>query len=226
MLKDTNSFSTRFKYLSFVIKLVKYFFITNLLAAFCFIVLLFFCRLWILHWLGGNLIVETKDLKPSDAIIVFSGSPLDRGNEAAKLWKRHFSETIICTGENIPNDFKVLGINLQECELTQSQLIRQGVDSSKIQLIRKGTSTFEEIDAIREYCQNKNLKNIILVSSNFHTRRINKYIRPKLEDIGVTVQIHGAPASNFEEELWWTKEDGMIFVNNEYMKLLYYWLKY
>lgn len=189
--------------------------------------ILFLLRVQLLLWVGNQLIAETPDLKPADAIIVFSGSPLDRGNEAAILWRRQLSSQIICTGENIPHDFKVLGINLPECELTRKQLIRQGVDSTKIQLLPKGTSTLEEIEAIRELCQTQKIKRVILVSSKFHTYRIKKYIQPKLATIGnIDIQIHGAPASNFQENSWWIDEDGLLFVNNEYVKLGYYWLKY
>ena len=191
-----------------------------------FLLGLFIWRNQLLLWVGNSLITETPNLKPAQAIVVFSGGPWDRGNEAAILWKQRLGDQIICTGENIPHDFKVLGINLPESELTRIQLIRQGVDSTKIQLIRRGTSTFEEIEVIREFCQIQKIQSIILVSSKFHTYRIKKYVQPKLEKIGVDVQIHGAPASNFPESSWWADEDGLLFVNNEYVKLLYYWIKY
>jgi hypothetical protein len=40
------------------------------------------------------------------------------------------------------------------------------------------------------------------------------------------VLLHGAPASSFQESSWWTSEEGLIMLNNEYVKLAYYHIKY
>jgi hypothetical protein len=55
---------------------------------------------------------------------------------------------------------------------------------------------------------------------------VNNVFRSLLEDAGIQVLIRGAPSSLYDESLWWESETGLIMVNNEYVKLGYYFLKY
>ena len=42
----------------------------------------------------------------------------------------------------------------------------------------------------------------------------------------IEVLLSGCSHSFYDENFWWESEEGMIMVNNEYMKLLYYYLNY
>jgi hypothetical protein len=66
----------------------------------------------------------------------------------------------------------------------------------------------------------------MVVSSLFHTRRIHEFFRLRLYFQGVEMVLRGAPESSFDENLWWKREPGLLFVNSEYIKMGYYWLKY
>jgi hypothetical protein len=50
--------------------------------------------------------------------------------------------------------------------------------------------------------------------------------RKRFEQAGIALCIAGAPSTTYNEKLWWAKENGLIMVNNEYIKLLYYWITY
>ena len=43
---------------------------------------------------------------------------------------------------------------------------------------------------------------------------------------GVEMVLRGVQDGGFERDNWWSSEPGLIFVNNEYIKMAYYWLKY
>ena len=88
------------------------------------------------------------------------------------------------------------------------------------------TATKEESEAILTYCKQHNYSKVIVLSSKFHTRRVGDVFKPLLEDEGIQVIVHGAPSSLYKEAEWWKYESGMIMVNNEYMKHIYYFLKY
>ena len=68
--------------------------------------------------------------------------------------------------------------------------------------------------------------NITIVSDKFHSRRIRNLFEDELNDLNVSFYIIGATNSRYSEDKWWEEERGMIMVNNEYMKALYYFLKY
>lgn len=176
--------------------------------------------------MAGNYLIHEDELQKSEAIFVLSGGPHDRANEAARLLEQNWAPYVICTGEQVPVLFKVIGETLDECDLTKISLLDAGVDSSKIVDIHIGSSTRAESHAILAYCKSKNMKRIIVVSDKFHTNRIDYAFRDLFEDEGIELVLRGAPSSAYREDLWWAEEAGLLMVNNEYVKLFYYFLKY
>lgn len=161
-----------------------------------------------------------------EVMFVLSGNAEDRGREAAKLYKEGWAERIVCTGEedaipvHWPDDWLSMG------EFTKYVIVTHGVDSNRIELIPNGTSTWEEHLAIVKYCKEQNLKKIMIVTSRFHTNRVRMVFDDPLEEAGIEWVLRGAVDSEFNESEWWEKEEGMIFVTNEYLKTIYYWWKY
>lgn len=174
----------------------------------------------------GNYLIQEDELQKSEVIFVLSGGPHDRANEAAKILKEGWAPYIVCTGEQVPLLFKVINETLDECDLTRISLLNAGVDSLQIEAIHIGSSTREESHAILTYCKAKQIKKIIVVSDKFHTNRIDYAFRDLFEDEGIELILRGAPSSGYDEDLWWAEEAGLLMVNNEYVKLFYYFLKY
>src|SRR5690606_37518846 len=131
-----------------------------------------------------------------------------------------------CTGENIPHDFKALGLDMPESEITLKNILDQNIPKEQTILLNLGTSTKEESEFILKFCHSRKIKTITVLSSKFHTRRIQKTFKKKFENEGITVLLRGAPSNSYDESAWWKSENGLIAVNNEYIKLLYYAVKY
>ena len=93
-------------------------------------------------------------------------------------------------------------------------------------MLEIGTSTKEESEAIANYCAENTLKRVILISDKFHTRRIRRVFEPLFDELETELIIHGTGSTRYDEAEWWKKEEGLIMVNNEYVKLLYYEFKY
>jgi len=199
--------------------------IISLLILLALIIVLFLFKNNILRGLGNFLICEDP-LQKSTYTFVLSGGPWDRGNEAVKIFKAGFTDTLVCTGENIPHDFKALGLEMFESEITEKNMLRHGVPQGNVILIKKGTSTQEESDIILEFCKSRNSKQAIIISTDFHTRRVTQVFKKKFADSGIEVIVHAAPSSNYDAQNWWKDENGLIALNNEYIKQLYYLLKY
>lgn len=174
----------------------------------------------------GTFLIKQDSLQKADALFVLSGSSFDRGSAAAKLFKQGYAPKIICTGGNRLKELKAINIDTMESDMTAAQILHQGIADSLVQIIHYGTSTREEADTIIGYCHQYGLSKIIVVSSALHTRRINSVLRKKLEEQHITLLLYGAPSSTFNELAWWQKEEGLIAVNNEWLKTIYYWIKY
>lgn len=189
------------------------------------LLLCFFFRYQILKGIGSFLIVHDT-LKPSVYAFVLSGGPWDRGTEAVHLCMRGYVDTLVCTGINIPHDFKALGLDMPECEITQQCILRQGIPASQVLLLRQGTSTQEESEVILDFCKRRSIKQIIVISTDFHTRRVAQVFKKKFRKEGIEVIVHAAFSTSYDAQRWWQSENGLIALNNEYLKQLYYLLKY
>lgn len=165
-------------------------------------------------------------MEPVPALFVLSGDAWDRGNEAALLYHEGLAEMLICTGENMPRLFLIANVDYLESELSRLHLLSLGVPDAKIRLLKKGTSTKEEADYILDYCKDNGITKAAVLSTKFHTRRIKRTFTAPFEEAGIQLIIHGAPSSGYDEDFWWKSESGLIFVNNEYIKIIYYWLKH
>lgn len=174
---------------------------------------------------GFTYLLITQDtLQKADAIIVLSGGSYDRGNKAAEIYKQGLAPIIICPGSNPAYEFRILNINITESEQAKINLIRLGIPDSAIVVINKGTSTYEEAQAIGAYLKNKHYKKVILLTSLYHTKRAKQVFR-KFIPKSVEIIICGAKSSRFDEYNWWQTEDGLIAMNNELIKKIYYILK-
>jgi len=174
----------------------------------------------------GNYLDDSEQPQPAQRIFVLGGGAYDRGHQAARLWYQGFAPKIICTGNYVSGTVKSLGLEYTEAQLTQLRIWGFDVDSTLVEAIDIGTSTMEESDFILDYCLENRLNKIILVSDKFHTHRIKNVFEDKFEDAGIQVIYSGAPSSRYKESEWWREEAGLIMVNNEYIKLCYYWWKY
>jgi uncharacterized SAM-binding protein YcdF (DUF218 family) len=204
-------------------KLKKIFFAFVALFAIGFVLLIF--KNNILRSFSNFLICEDP-IKKSAYTFVLSGGPWDRGNEASRIFHEGFTDTLICTGENVPHDFKALGLEMFESEITEKNMLNHGVPKENILLIKKGTSTQEESDIILEFCKNRKVKQAIVISTDFHTRRVTQVFKKKFSESGIDIMVHAAPSSLYDAQNWWADENGLIALNNEYIKQLYYLVKY
>ena len=179
----------------------------------------------ILRTTGEMLIVHDDEL-PCDAIYVLGGAPEERGREAAHLISRGMAPYMVVTGSNIPSVLLAEGLPLTEAELSRNAALRAGADSLHIEMLIKGTSTWEEAAAILDHASDRGHKVIAIVSTEFHMRRVARVFRKRFADTDIEVRLHAANSLRYDAARWWANEEGLLMVNNEYVKLVYYWLRY
>lgn len=187
--------------------------------------LLWAFRYTLLRATGDMLIDQDKELH-ADAIYVLGGSPIERGREAARLLGANKADLAFCTGENYYPLLAAEGIDLTEAELSQNAMLRTGADSSKVSLLQTGTSTWEEAGVILAHATANSYDTITVVSTEFHLRRVKRVLRKQGKGKGITVLVRGAYSDRYDSNRWWQSEEGLLMVNNEYVKLMYYLWKY
>ena len=194
-----------------------------------FFICLFIYRNSILGGIGYFLTVAESPAAASstNTFFVLGGNGFERGKGAALLANEFPTTQFICTGGgDTLNEMRALGLNLTSSNLTRKCMLENGVDSLRVTELGVATSTYEESEEILAYCINNNLKEISVVSSDFHLRRMSLVFGEKFQEKGIVVHFFGTETKDFKAESWWTFEAGLITTFNEYIKLVYYVFKY
>lgn len=179
----------------------------------------------ILRGLGNHLIKEDT-LQPVEVAFVLSGLHTERVPYALQQLEEELTPKIVITGANVDPDLEAIGLNLADAESGMRYALSLGADTSQVMLLAEGTSTMEEAQAILTLAKVEGWEKIMVISSAFHTRRLHMVFKDLFEQEGIQTVIRGAPPKAYSLEEWWDTEQGLIFVNNEYVKLVYYWFKY
>lgn len=107
----------------------------------------------------------------------------------------------------------------------QAQCAGLRLDQERLIQIGCVDSTFDESKALRKWCADENIESVILVTNPLYSRRA-RWIFDKMLGGRVRIQIATTECDDYNSETWWTSEEGLIAVNNEYVKLAYYFWKY
>jgi|LauGreDrversion4_2_1035121.scaffolds.fasta_scaffold70576_3 uncharacterized SAM-binding protein YcdF (DUF218 family) len=186
---------------------------------------LFLLRSIILTGIGNYLVADDVEFR-STHYAVLGGNSAERGHAAAWIASTQPDAQFITTGGNRPSQLAAIGINTFEAVLTEQKMVKCGVSSEKITALNAGTSSREEADLLLDYCKKNRLSQITIVSGQYHLRRLRQTFEPLFNASGIKIKFFGAIEKDFDPQHWWQSESGLIYTNNEYIKILYYWLKY
>lgn len=186
------------------------------------LLLLFLFRYPLMRQMARHLMADDA-LQQSDYCFVLGGNSYDRGMEAVKLYREGWIRKIVCTSENVPAVLDAIGNKMTEAEVTAFYIRKEiQIPDENLIVINQCTSTREEAVVISRFCKEHAVTHPMVLSSRFHLRRVRNVFTAENPDM--KWNFHGAPNSKFNELEWWKSEEGMIAINNEYMKLFYYWL--
>ncbi len=189
------------------------------------VVVLWSARGSILRELGGHLI-KVDQVTHADLVYALGGAPLERGRELAELLARGTAPLGVTTGGNPSHSMEAYGLEVLEAELTRQAALRAGALPALLDTLARGTSTWEEAAHVLADAGRRGADTIVVVTTEFHTRRVGRVFRKRFKGSGIVVLVHGARSLDYDPERWWDTEEGLLMVNNEYVKLLYYALKY
>ena len=198
---------------------------TWLIAAILLLASALLFRERLLHAAGMFLINEDV-VEHADVIYVLGGAPFDRGSYAAGMLAADVAPIAYTTGSNFSSILKAEGREVSEAELSRSAAIRAGALPQRILPFPYGTSTFEEAQGVLFHAQRLQVDTIVVLTTDLHTRRVGQVFRKRFEGTGIHVLVASAPSSDYDADRWWASEQGLLMVNNEYVKTLLYALKY
>jgi len=154
-------------------------------------------------------------LEKSDALIVLSDDNFyaDRATRAAELFREGKAPVVVASGRRLrPN----AGI----AELMEHDLIERGVPKDKIiRFAQDGDSTKEEAEALVKLAKSKKWRKVIVVTSNYHTRRA-RYIFRKVFPQDIETRVASARDGDFDPQLWWEKRKSIKELMREFAGML------
>lgn len=162
-------------------------------------VLMYFARHPIMRFTAESWVVD-EPAAHADAIVVLGDDNFyaDRATHAAELFRQGVAPVVVASGRRLrPN----AGIS----ELMQHDLIERGVPKEKIiAFSQDADSTREEAQALAKLAGEHHWKSVVIVTSNYHTRRA-RYIFRKVLPNSIAVSVASARDGDFDAERWWEK---------------------
>jgi uncharacterized SAM-binding protein YcdF (DUF218 family) len=159
--------------------------------------------------LAGNFWVVEDSPQSSDVIVMLSDDNFsaDRAARAAQLFKEGFAPRIVASGRYLRPYASVT-------ELMQRDLTDRNVpQSAVVRFPVHAEGTLEEAEAVSKFLSSHGWKKILVVTSNYHTRRA-RYIYERTLGSGSELRVIAAPDSEFDPDNWWrTRQGQKIFLH-------------
>ena len=179
----------------------------------------------------GDFLVVSDSLETADVIVVLAGHQDGRCLKAAELFLQGWSPRIVITKGNYPHGIEQLkryGIRELESHKKCAAILKfLKIPKGAIEIIEGyNTSTADEAQKLRRYMQHQGLRRLIVVTSNFHTRRSRLLFRRVLKGTGTITVVPAASDYQFDPDQWWTRRRDSKVLLWEYQKLIFYTLRY
>jgi uncharacterized SAM-binding protein YcdF (DUF218 family) len=183
-------------------------------------------------WGGAKFLIKEAALENADAIVVLSGSATyrERAHEAARLFLEGRAPRILLTNDNHQGAWSTAQQrNMFYYERSVEELRKSGVPPQSIEvLMQPVTSTYDEAQLIRDYAQQHGVRSILIVTSAYHSRRALWVFSKVFRDAGVQIGLDAVPPGQQSPppETWWLTLRGWKLVPTEYVKMVYYLIRY
>lgn len=183
-------------------------------------------------WGGAKFLIKEAPLDKADAIVVLSGSATyrERAQEGARLFFEGRAPRIVLTNDNHQGSWSsAQQRNLFFYERSLEELKKSDVPPQSVEvLMQPVTSTYEEAELIRDYAQQHGLRSILIVTSAYHSRRALWVFSRVFRDTGIQIGLDAVRPGQQSPppETWWLTLKGWRLVPTEYVKMLYYVIRY
>ena len=192
----------------------------NLVILLCIVIfcaVLYLVRRPILRLAAESWIIEDP-LDKADVLIVLGDDNFyaDRATRGAQLFREGKAPVIVASGRRLRPSAGI-------AELMEHDLIERGVPRDKIvRFVHDADSSLEEARALARLVRERRWHSVIVVTSNFHTRRA-RYIFRRVFPQGVEVRMASARDGDFDPEHWWEKRKSTKELTKEFAGMVVTW---
>lgn len=162
--------------------------------------------------LAGSFWIVDETPENSDAIVILGDDNYnaDRAARAAELFKSGMASHIVASGRYLRPYASI-------AELEQHDLADRGVPADAVvRFSHRATDTREEALAISQLLSSRGWKRVILVTSNYHTRR-SLYICERIFPAGTVLRVVAARDSDYNPDQWWQSRAGAKIFLHEFL---------
>lgn len=159
---------------------------------------------------AGEFWIVNDPLAQSDVIVVLGDDNYagDRAFHAAELYRSGVAPVVVASG-------RMLRPNAGIADLMEHDLQSFGVQASSIvKFSHRAANTREEAEALSGLVASRGWKRVLLVTSNYHTRRA-LFIFDRVMPAGVSVRVSAARDSEYDPASWWTSRKGQSLLVHE-----------
>lgn len=171
---------------------------------------------------AGSLAVVEDAAAPADAILLLNGGIGTRPAAAAALHRAGLAPVVVIVrAEDRGPGLEGLYPNVTDVAV--ALLHREGVPPAAVRVLetaRPATSTADEAAALAAFLRAERLARVLVVTSDYHTRRTRWLLHRALRGHPADVRMHAAPEP-FSPADWWQTEAGMLAYVEEGLKFLH-----
>ena len=188
-------------------------FLATLLALLVVGSTLYFARAPLLSALGKWWVVDEAPVK-ADAIVVLNGDSGDatRVHRAVELFKQGWAPRILLSGPLIRPYFSEGVFMVQDAK-------GFGAPDSALQVVvSSANSTLEEEDVILDYAARRNFHRLLVVTSDYHTRRAYAICSAAAKKRGMEIKMISASQFLMGGRRWWENREALKWMLSEFIK--------
>jgi uncharacterized SAM-binding protein YcdF (DUF218 family) len=176
---------------------------------------------------AGRYLVHEQPLARADAIVVLSGSRVERWMEGVELYHEGWAPLVVLSPGRIEDAeirLRASGVRFPaDADLIRDAMIQMRVPREAIaELPSPLDNTAQEAAAVHERAIAAGWRRVIVVTSKYHTRRTGFAFNRELEGTGIEVIVRGTRHDSIEPTRWWTDRHDVRWVASELPKLAAY----
>jgi uncharacterized SAM-binding protein YcdF (DUF218 family) len=171
--------------------------LAGLLFIIVFCAAIYLARRPLMRFAGESWVVEDP-LEHADAILVLSDDNFfaDRATRASELFRQRLAPVIVASGRRLRPSAGI-------AELMEHDLVERGVPrEAVIRFPQDADNTREEAIALATLVTEDHWHSVIVVTSNYHTRRARYIFRHIFPD-SIDVRVASARDGDFDADHWW-----------------------
>src|SRR6266705_4720612 len=175
---------------------------------------LYFVRHPVFRFAAESWVVEDP-LDRADVLIVLSDDNFyaDRATRAAELFREGKAPLVVASGRKLRPSAGI-------AELMEHDLVERGVPKEKIlRFAHDADGTREEAEALARFAKERKWRRVIVVTSNYHTRRA-RYIFRRVFPQDIEVRVASARDGDFDPQRWWEKRKSVKELMREFAGMM------